>query len=171
MKYTSLLLVSIVLLISCGKNNENSNSLWNVKSNLDDVNIWINSNTLCQGNAHSGLFSSKIDSLVEYGIGISVKLQDMTTSVPKKANVHCWIYSNEPNLDASIVCDPNLNGQCLNYQNFNLQTSIPKSNEWIEFKTSFDLPENITPDTDLKIYFWNPSKKTFFVDDFEVSLE
>lgn len=171
MKTIGILIICTVFLISCGKNSDNNNSLWSVNSNLDATNIWINTNTLCQGNTHSGLFSSKIDSLVEYGIGIGAKFQDMTTSVPKKVNIHCWIYSNEPNLDASVVCDPNLNGQCLNYQNFNLQTSIPKSNEWIEFKTSFDLPENITPDTELKVYFWNPLKKTFFVDDIEITLD
>jgi len=171
MKNSILLVLASILLFSCGKKDENKAVLWNANNNMDASLFWINTNTVSQGITHSGLFSSKLDSLVEYGIGIDAKFSDITTSVPKKVKVHCWIYSTEANLDAGLVCDPNNNGQSINWQSFNLQTSISKANEWIEFKTSFDLPESITPDSQLKIFFWNPKKKIFYIDDIEITLE
>ncbi len=171
MKKIGFIAIVSVLLISCGKTEEKKNFIWETSSNLDANNFWINSVTLTKGNAHSGLFSSKIDTLIEYGIGIAAKFNDLSEKLPKKVNVHCWIYSTVPNLDAGLVCDPNNNGQSLNWQSFNLQPIIQKANEWTEFKTSFDLPEEITPDTELKLFFWNPKKMTYYVDDLEISLE
>ena len=171
MKNLVFIAVISVLLISCGKTEEKKNSIWEVSSNLDANNFWINANTLAKGTAHSGLFSSKIDTLVEYGIGIAANFSDLSEKLPKKVNIHCWIYSTVPNLDASLVCDPNVNGKSLNWQAFNLKPTITKANEWTEFKTSFDLPEEITPDSQLKLFFWNPNKQIFFVDDLEISIE
>lgn len=171
MKNIGLFAITLVMVFACGKTEEKKNSLFSASSNLDINNFWINSVTLTKGITHSGLFASKIDTMVEYGIGIAAKINDLATVLPKKVTVHCWIYSNEPNLDGSLVCDPNINGQSLNWQSFNLTTAIPKAKEWTEFSTTFDLPKNLTPDTELKVFFWNPKKKIYFVDDFEITLE
>jgi len=171
MKNIGLFAFVLFMIFACGKTDENKNCLFHATNNLDANNFWINTNTIAKGTAHSGLFASKIDTVVQYGIGIAAKFNDLTSTLPKKVTIHCWIYSNEPNLDAGLVCDPNINGKSLNWQSFNLKTTILKAKEWTEFITSFDLPKNSTPDTELKIFFWNPNKKTYFVDDFEVTLE
>ena len=171
MKKNVFILLSAIFLFSCGNKDENKNALWSVENNLDATNYWMNTNTLTKENPHSGLFSCKLDSGAEYGIGLTANFQDLTKSLPKKVNIHCWIFSTRENLDAGIVCDPNINNQVLNWQSFNLQSSVTKANEWVEIKATMDLPQNITPETQFRLYFWNPNKLTYFVDDLEISLE
>lgn len=171
MKIYILFVFTCLIIFSCGKKEEAGNELFRASNNLDESTLWLNTNTIVKSTAHSGLYSCKLDTNVEYGIGISTKVKDLTDKLPKKVFIKCWVYSTIANLDASIVCNPLLNSQVVDWKNYDLKKDISKANEWIEINTSFDLPKNMTPDTELRIYIWNPKKMSFFVDDLEFSIE
>jgi hypothetical protein len=171
MRIITLFSFSIILLLGCGKSDDNKSALFSLNNNFDAGNFYINNAPAVKGTAHSGQYAYKVDSTAEYGIGIAAKFNDMSSTLPKKASFKCWVFATIPAVNASLVCDPNINGQSLNYQLFDLKNVVLKANEWIEVKGSFDLPKNITPDTELKMYFWNPNKTVFLVDDFEISIE
>jgi hypothetical protein len=166
-----LFTVISIILFACGKSDEKKLNLFSASNTFEENNFWINTNTIAKGLSHSGLFSSKIDSTLEYGIGIGSKFNNLTERLPKKVKVHCWIYSKSPNLDATLVCDPTINDQSINWQGLELKTKIIKANIWVEFTTTFDLPKNITPDSRLLVYFWNPKRVSYYVDDLDISLE
>ena len=166
-----LLVIATVMLFACGKTDENKSGLFSASNNFDLSSSWINTQTIVNELSHSGKFSSKMDSTQEYGIGIRAKFNELTDKLPKKVNVHCWIYSKSPVLEATLVCDPTINEQSISWQGLDLKTKITKANEWIEFNHSFDLPKNITPDSKFLVYFWNPKKVIFYVDDLDISLE
>lgn len=165
----SLILISF--LFSCSNNDEKKNAIFSTTNDMDNSVMWINTNTIVKGTAHSGFFSSKLDSTKEFGIGLGSKFENFNSKLPKKVFVKLWVYSLVPNLDAAIVCDPNINGKSLKYQSYSFVEPIKKANEWIEVKTSFDMPSNITPNTELKVYIWNPKKHLFYIDDMEVWME
>jgi hypothetical protein len=171
MKNVGLFAIILIFIFACGKTAEKNNSLFSVSNNFDSNVSWINVNTITKGLTHSGIFAAKMDTTIEYGIGIGSKFNDLLDKLPKKVNVHCWVYSNTPNIDATLVCDPTINDQSINWQGLNLKDKIIKAKEWTELTTSFDLPKNITPDTKLLVYFWNPNKLIFYVDDLDISLE
>lgn len=171
MKNLLYFLVLSSFLISCGSNDEKKNALFSVTNNMDNSAMCINTNTITNGPAHSGSFSSKLDSAFEYSFGIGSKFSSFNSKLPKKVFVTVWINSTVPNLDASIVCEQNINGKSLKWKDFPLIESVKKANEWVEVKTSFDMPANITPDTELKVYVWNPKKHLFYVDDMEIWME
>ncbi|MBI5538711.1 MAG: hypothetical protein HY951_01530 [Bacteroidia bacterium] len=166
-----LFIIASVLIFGCGKKEEKGNEIFSTSNNLDANNLWLNTNTIFKGNAHSGLYSSKLDTAAEYGIGINPILKNISDKLPKKITIKCWVYSTVPNLDASIVCNPLLNSQVVDWKNYDFKTIVTKANEWTEITASFDLPKNITLDTELRAFVWNPNKLTFFVDDFEFSIE
>jgi len=171
MKNIGLFAIVSIMIFACGKADDKKNSLFSATNNMDANNFWINTNTIAKGNAHSGLYAAKIDTSFEYGIGIAAKIDDLSTTLPQKVYVHCWVYSSVSNLNAFLVCDETQNGQTLGWENFDLKTITKNANEWIELTASYNLPKNITPDSKLSVYFWNPKKQVFFVDDFEVTLE
>jgi hypothetical protein len=171
MKKYILFIFTCVILFGCGKKEETSNALFSTSNNKDSANFWMNINTITKGTAHTGYYASKLDTLFQFGIGLNPKVKDLTDKTPKKVTVKCWVYSTTPNLEASIVCDPIINGEKLGWKNFDFKPVIKKANEWTEVIATFDLPKNITPDTELGVYIWNPNKLMFFVDDFEFSIE
>lgn len=161
-----------IIFFSCGEKQNKDNSLFTTANNFDAHFFWINTNTITRVKSNSGFYSAKIDTAVEFGIGISARIEELTGSVvPGKVEVRCRIFSPVSKPDASIVVDPVANNQTLGWQSHNINEDIIKPNEWTEVTANFKLPENITPDTELKIYFWNPNKMLFYVDDIEISLE
>lgn len=163
-----MLAAMTAILFSCNKGKNNGTTFSN---DMDNVKMWNNPANVVKGIAHSGNYSCKLDTANIYSFGFNTLLGDALTQMPKKINVSLWVYSLISNPASSLVVEINNNGQQIFWKNADFKTTVSKTKDWTEIKASFDLPTNLNPKDELKIYVWNPKKQELYVDDFNISFE
>jgi len=168
MKKVLLFVAMVAMIVSC--NNKTKNNGNTFTNDLDNVKMWNNPVNVIKGIAHSGNYACKLDTSNIYSFGFNILAGDIFIKAPKKINISLWAYSLTVSPDASIVIEINKNGQQIFWKNAGF-LPVTKAKEWIEVKTSFDLPANLDPKSELRIYVWNPKKLDFYIDDFNITFE
>ena len=166
-----------VILFSC---NEREKKVTRYTNDLEKVNefsnavgdakLWGSPESVVKDVAHSGVYSSKLDSSNIFGFGFKSVFENILKSSPEKVNVKVWVYSLMPNPNATIVLDIISNGQSKYWKNAALN-GVTKAMEWTECNASFELPSDLNLKDELKIYIWNPKMEKLYVDDYEISFE
>ena len=160
MKSFLLLLSLALILTSCGTKNKISNDLENSTS-------WINSNTLVKGNAHSGSFASKIDSTNVCSFGYSKKLKDITTKNIKSVTFSAWVYYEKIPKETKICISLLRSNPFWTSVDVKLKASEPK--KWQKVSITSNLPNDITPEDELRCYVSSFKQDVVLIDDVELS--
>ena len=134
-----------------------------VRLDYEDLSLLDNTSTASSEKYFSGKNSCKLSSKAEYGSCLSLPLNtfddfnDITQVV-----VTSKIYSADADEASWVLQIDDKNGKVVYWTNI----EFPKTNElWKEDKTTFELDTIIENGTTLKIYPWNKSLKTIFIDD------
>lgn len=172
--YPIFISLIVLTLISCskkkdGKASENAKLVFT--SNMDCFDCWANTNTLKQGIAHSGRFSSRLDSTVEFSYSFVQQYKNLNSGKAKKVNVKIWGYFPNADIRAQLVISIDSVNKNKFWESAKLDDKIKNANTWTEVTFSAALPLNISENDVLKVYVWNPKKRTFYVDDMEVSFD
>lgn len=72
---------------------------------------------------------------------------------------------------AMIICEIRNNGITLAYLSRPLDVPMATTRKWYAVPVNFDIPQNLDPWAELKLYIWNRDKTTFYVDDLQINSE
>lgn len=141
---------------------ENVDSLANAPNSS-----WKNLKTVVEGVAHSGNFSSKIDSVNQFSLVFEDKLSNLNEGFPKSINYSAYACALKPNTKVLVVVSVNSDKF---YKAYAMDTLFTTLNEWKQINATFELPDNLNSDDILKAYVWNKNIGELLIDDFKVEL-
>ncbi|MCX6284404.1 MAG: hypothetical protein NTW31_09240 [Bacteroidetes bacterium] len=72
---------------------------------------------------------------------------------------------------AVIVCDIKKDGKQLYYESRPLDVPMSATRQWYAVPANFDIPANLDPWSEVRVYIWNRARTTFYVDDLEINTE
>ena len=165
-----ILLMATIFFTACSgnkneKNTEPGTTL--ISSDLEQL-AWINQSTLVKDIAHSGKFSSRLDSVTQFSFGYENTFSDFCDSMPLSVDVSVWINYSQLGINSSLVMSIDTIGKNIYWKGYPLKDSIKNINQWQEIKAGFEIPKNILPNHKIKFYVWNPDNKTFYMDDLKM---
>lgn len=174
MKIFILVLLIALSFISCTKkkkDNASTAAKLVFSSNMDCFDCWSNTSTLKSGIAHSGLYSSKLDSSTEFSYTFTQQYKYISPNKVSKVNVTIWGYFPNADIKAQLIIAVDSANKSRLWESTKLEDKIKTSNTWTEVTFSATLPAKISENDILKVYVWNPVKRAFYVDDMEISFE
>lgn len=173
MKTCIVIAVAIALFAGCTKKKGKKESEIKLafSSNMECVDCWSNVGTLKQGIAHSGTYASKLDSANEYSYAFVQTFKNIKPNQVKKVNVKVWGYFPNADIRAQLVIAIDSASKSKFWEGMKLEDKIKTANTWTEVTFSVLLPATCSDNDVFKVYVWNPSKRTFFIDDLEVTFE
>ncbi|OFY87589.1 MAG: hypothetical protein A3F72_05630 [Bacteroidetes bacterium RIFCSPLOWO2_12_FULL_35_15] len=120
--------------------------------------------------AHSGLFTTKVDSLIEYSDGLSFTV---TPAFLNKKNIvlktSFWKYDDQPQSHAKFVVSIDTpDGKNYFWRALN-ETAANSKKGWEKVTGAIELPLLKTAQYRISIYLWNLGKKQILIDDIEVT--
>jgi len=171
MKQFTLLFFSMLILASCN-NNKKSEHSFNKYINTGESNgCWINTNTLKEGPAFSGIISAKLDSTVEWGLGFRDSFANIGNEIPKKITANAMAMKETDLDDAVLVVSIDRKDKNLFWQGADIKGFTPNAKEWSKVSVQYNLPKDLTPSDNITVFIWNKDKHQLYVDDFEVLFE
>jgi hypothetical protein len=165
-----VLLLLISFLSACSGNKSGNDSVPGSKlisSNLEDL-CWMNQFTLVKDVAHSGKFSSKLDSINQFSFGYSNTFNNISDTLPLSVDVDVWVYYPQTGINSSVVLSIDSVGKNIYWKGIPLKDSISVTNQWKQIKGTFEIPKKIMPTDNIKIYVWSSDKKSFYMDDLKL---
>ncbi|MEI8226361.1 MAG: hypothetical protein WCG82_10590 [Bacteroidota bacterium] len=141
------------------ENDMENNSLSYLYSTSDSVHV-------------SGMYSAKITSDKEYAAIYSIPVSYLGDRPLHYINFNFWAFNpgNQIN-EALVVCSVDKNDTNVVWQSQPLAPIFKQKREWQQLTARFVLTGNLGRDPIIKIYFWNPKRSTFFVDDLKVEFD
>ena len=170
MKNNIIMAISLsILMAACSSNSNNSNL--NVSNNIDDLVHWgLSSSNILSGDAHSGLYSTKVDSLNPFSVTFQKKLTDISKTKITKIEYQAWVKTSILPKKIYFVCSVELeNGEHILYEGTQIDKQVLKVNEWTLVKGFLDLTKEVPANTIVKIYFHSPEKESAVIDDYEIN--
>jgi hypothetical protein len=149
----------------------NQNTLFQFENNFSDDSIPVGWNKI---NLSGEKYFSPSHSLLineddEYYP--SIKIDSFHIAAISKAKI--FIRGNilrETDKNIELVAAVSHNDENYYYQTFSLRDYTKASAQWQDFMFQFVLPELKSPEDKVVVYFWNPEKGKFYMDDLELTL-
>lgn len=168
----AVILCVAILFVACSGNNEdkkeNSAGAASFSNDLESAG-WMNQQTLTKETAHSGKFSSRIDSVFQYSFGYADVFKNISETLPEKVDVDFWILYPQTGIKTNLVVSIDSVGKNIFWSGLELKDSIKIPNQWKEIKATIDLPANIMATDKITVYIWNNDKKSAYIDDLKVT--
>jgi len=161
----------IILFSACSgnkKDNDKNRPGVVVFSNNLETSGWINQHTLTKEAAHSGKFSSRVDSVSQYSFGFADCFSNISDTLPEKVDVDFWILCSQKEIKSNLVVSIDSIGKNIFWYGIDLKDSVQTPNQWKELKTTINLPANIMMTDKISIYVWSNDKRPFYIDDLKV---
>ncbi len=126
--------------------------------------------------AHSGHFSLKMDSMLQFSPAFSIPFKDLMQNNYSRVQASVWVYpvhalSETP---GSLVVSFQHGNVALKYRAYNLDNPLNsrklKLNQWNKITVDYLVPEALQKTGKLKVYIWNRGKKDIYFDDLKVTL-
>jgi mannosyltransferase len=114
--------------------------------------------------AAQGKYSYKINGKDQFSPGIMKKVSELEN---KNGFTLSAEVLNEPDSNGDLVVSVEKNGKSLFRSDFIINEKLETTEQWKEITTDVILPENLPPDADVKIYFWNSKQGNLFIDKFK----
>lgn len=117
----------------------------------------------------SGMHSLQILPYKEYTPCYSILMNDLGEKPPQYIDVDFWVFNpGSLPVDASLVCSMDINDSNVAWQSKAIPSLINKPPSWQKVHSRFIIPAGMTREPWIRIYFWNPQKASFFVDDLSI---
>jgi hypothetical protein len=93
-------------------------------------------------------------------------------SVMKRLKIKLFLFktSNTPT-GALIVCSAEKDGKNLFWSSRPVDVPMSRTRQWYAVPVNFDIPKDLDPWAEVKVYIWNKEKITFYIDDLEINAE
>ena len=133
---------------------------------------WLPYNSsLTTDKAHSGRYSVKVDSGLEFALGYNNQIGAAGASQARQLTIKGWLLQTGPKAAAAVVVQVlDAKGQNVFYDSMPMEKVLKKANKWTEFKYTFTMPGPLQPEHQLKVYLWKATAQApAYLDDFEIS--
>jgi len=183
MKNISLFFVISIVLSACSNPGSNpksqkpdrqkeiiiTNDLENAKGMVPS---WLNENhviNMTKPLAHSGENACITNDTAEYSYTYCEILKNLSSEVPKMAKFSGWAYTTVDHPNFAIICSIDEKGKHYNWKAFSLDKELAATGKWVEFSATFYFDDKpLKPEHEIRLYAWNQSKKTVYIDDLKV---
>lgn len=120
---------------------------------------------LTKEKANSGVYSCIIHSQQPYSVGLIKNVKDINgiRNIDISGYVNC-----KPGSDVRLVVSVEKAGEAFYRKELLVKEKIKTFDIWNEVMLSATIPDDVPKDSELKIYFWNPSETIAFIDDITV---
>lgn len=172
MKKIVFVLITTIFFYSCSHDKKKSGPL-NFTNDFEGQIGWVDipHGTLMVGNAHSGKVLSKTTPENQYSFGFHRFLKELSSKRIKKAEYSAWVNLSSANSAGSLVLSIDSAGVSLFWKGIPTKDFTTTPDKWTEMKGNTLIPETISRNGELKVYFWNSGKDPILVDDIDVSLK
>jgi len=168
----AVIICVIILIAACSgnkeENKENKPGVVSFSNDLESAG-WMNQQTLTKETAHSGKFSSRIDSVLQYSFGYADLFKNINDTLPEKVDVDFWILYPQTGIKTNLVVSIDSVGKNIFWAGIELVDSIKTPNQWKEIKATVNLPAKIMATDKIAVYVWNNDKRSAYVDDLKVT--
>lgn len=133
---------------------------------------WFSEKTVIAMNspaAHTGKYACITNDTCEFSYTYQEVVKNINTGIPKSVTVTGWVNSTVVKPTFGIILDVSQNSKLYDWKTFPLTDSLTETGKWIEFNASFYFDKPINPEQTIKLYAWNQSKKTVYIDDLRIS--
>lgn len=144
-----------------------------IKNSIDETAGWeINYYTISEMKAHSGKFSSKIDSTYQYSVAYKELLKKMKAEGLTKIRFSAWVLvENVPSAVSLVGALGDGVNKPIVWVGIDVRDKIQKPNEWTKIEGEIAVPENCAENIKFGCYLFSPNKEVAYVDDFEFIVE
>ncbi|MFN9955728.1 MAG: hypothetical protein ACK55I_21735, partial [bacterium] len=105
-----------------------------------------------------------------YSPGIKRKASEMGLTKDAVYFISCKALTSEPWKEAKLVFSIERNGQSILWRGVPLSDLIKPNSSWSGFFAGYKLQEEVKPDDNVAVYFYNPAAERFFIDDFRMQV-
>jgi len=126
--------------------------------------------------AHSGHFSLKMDSMLQFSPVFRISFKDLTQGNYSRVQASVWVYPVHPlsETPCSLVVAFQHGNVVYKYRAYDLDNPVNsrklKMNQWNKITVDYLIPEVRGKSGELKVYVWNRGKKDIYFDDLKVAL-
>lgn len=174
-KIKGVLLILMVALVSCTRNNTIVNShsddvIINTEINLEHAELNIES-TKAEGEAHSGNYFSSIDSVKQYGAGYLYSVNDSLKNKNLSIYISCWVRESALPFEGGIAVSVTNKEGSAGWKTFEPKVTDYKVGTWILLKDSVFFASDIInkENTEVRIFGFKPNgKDKFDLDDLQI---
>ena len=91
-------------------------------------------------------------------------------SAVRKLKVNLYVFKTSRSATgAFLVCDIKKDGKQILYESRPLDVPMARARQWYAVPANFDIPKDMDPWAELRVYIWNRARTTFYVDDLEIN--
>ena len=175
-KYTFLFL-ALAALAGCNSNNTESRPKNLLSSNdFEQLEGWtadIPLPSLTKEKAHSGSYSIKVGSGIDYSNGFIGTLGSISPIRVSQVLVKAWVFVPSGPTSAALVTqvmDPSVPGaKPVLWEALPLDKEAKTRNEWVQVEKSLTLPANVGPGFKLYVYLWSGNTPNIaYIDDIQI---
>lgn len=143
-------------------------------NDFESLEGWAPANaSLTTAKAHSGRYSVKVDSGVEYGMSYTSPLSKASPTRLQKLEVSAWVLLTGKECNANLVVEvknPADDAQKIFWESLEVGKEVKSVNKWTEVKKTFTLPATVEAAHELRVYLWRAgATQPVFLDDIAIS--
>ncbi|MDR2867991.1 MAG: hypothetical protein LBV46_00415 [Bacteroidales bacterium] len=133
----------------------------------EDV-LWGQQQTLTKEKFHSPKKSSKTGGIDPFGLTFEYAIAHLPDSI-RQVTVEMYVYQNDTEHDALFMLE--IKGKENNNLSHPLKTMSQTVKKWVKVQHTFVFDENFYKNELIKIYLYNPSMTSIYVDDIHIRFE
>ncbi len=115
--------------------------------------------------AHSGLNSQKLNEQTEFSVGYKNETANLHLDKTEMIKAETWFYCTDTIRNASLVIAFLKKGEMVSYVYAPLLNFYTSKNKWTRAILFSEIPDE---NCEMRIYVWNQTKETFYIDDLSV---
>jgi hypothetical protein len=175
MKYLLFALVSAASLSACSSESPTASLNKDVLMHNDFESLvgWIpDPVALTKEQAHSGLYSVKVDQEHEYSLGYNYLLGQLSPTRIRGVRVEAWVYTSDHNPSAQIRVALNdaVGGTSVMNDGIELGAQVKEFGKWVKVSKDIAFPPTANYTSQLVIYLWRGgSSNKAFMDDIQLT--
>ncbi len=145
--------------------------LFKATHDFEKIHQWENDSILRSKKiSRSGKYSSKYNESREFGPTFKLPLAKITSARSAKIRASVWVYAPDNTINAHLVVDIQQKGLPVLWRSSQLKRYLKEKNKWTKLFIICSLPISQNIEDQIGIYVWNPDKRTFYLDDFEIEV-
>ncbi|HPE56396.1 MAG TPA: hypothetical protein P5514_07190 [Bacteroidales bacterium] len=138
-------------------------------NDCDNGETWGPDQSISSDRAFSGKYSSKTGNGLKYSSALVYPIRRIPDSLKREVRIHAMIYQ-ESAIHDDVRMVIQAEGESVDdfWRGFEINIPEEESRKWIPYEIIFTLPKEIYNANEIKIYLYNPSLTTIYLDDMEV---
>lgn len=169
--FYTLLSFAAIILSSCSGEQQTSEFVF--YNDLENVRGWAgaqnNEHTIIKGEAHSGHYLSKTDTLYQYGFTYRIKLSEVSIEPVNKLKASTWVKIKDEKANADLVIALDSMGKSISWSSLPISEFVTKTDQWINVTSEVQWPQlTSSKDYVVSVFIWNRGRADVFADDCRV---